>query len=1217
MEYIMGYNVKKEGFEKRCNDLVTYLDDSGKTKTTNLIINTVDEEVRYSGNKMMDEVHDLISMVYTEDILDKDIYYDWTFNYLYDAILTFDFQNFVLECDGFFSHLAIFEILELLDEMAEEDKNINEYILKNTKFIKLNNMYKEIINVLTSDPNESASAWVMHREKDGYSFKAINGEGTKWGKLEKHYHLESLIDRVADDIFEFNKCKEISEDLKELKNSILPENTLKREKIEDASSKPSKKQMRVDLPQALGVLAEARTEELIKLNEMFESAGESIKDIIESGEELNDEEEEIKNNIIRTMNREQALGEILSIYYGEEDVIDKNIRRMPTHIVFSTLEEWIENPPYMEDGEADEEKVREHNIFCERLTMSIKLVLNRIKSTMEREKENTEHANKEINNLDEALNILGAVRSMELNVVNEINERFKAEEDEDAKLELSIMGMSSIAKEKALRKVYVEITGSKELDYDNDGIVEAESAIKTLESWLKEPIESDDEEFESFCSDRNKAIEIVLYEIKKDLVALKKQNIGREENLDGYDPELIIQFKDGDFEDKIRRICNLTEDQIKWEDIIFCDKLDFSYESLPMNLSEDIRWFLNLREIDLSFSKINIDLDSLYELTSLEYLDLRSAEATGNISNLKNLTSLKSLILSFTKVKGDLDSLSELKSLEVLDLSYTDVSGELSELNKKTILKELELGNTGVLGNLSEIKHMKNLKTLELSDSLISGDISYVKDLILLEKIKLSGTAVFGDISNLSSLTSLNELDLSGLKVSGNITSLRDKISLEYLVLSHTNVAGDINNLSNLLSLRMLYLDYTEVSGDLTSLDHIENLSNNINIDSTDVYDSNFKFKYEVEDIDNYILINWSEKAAEILEIARKKLNLSEEVSVEDNLDKYPDFEKYKFDILTEAASLYNLKCINDFIKYTKEEFVSSKICNPREDTFIIGTSADDLSIFISTYILVTNMSNKNIKKFENKIPDSLYKLSNEEALSAELNYESLNCKLELLELNNQDWFRGPERGYQIGTILGYEKAIFKLKESSNIEKIYNFILEEFENKNEISRSIEGFGNEFYEYFFHGISGEAYGIIKSIIKKYIIGIDDAIAILEDGVDKLTMIEEPIEVESKYNETLYKLQKEHIARNLKAKNAISLLINLCNDDKNYSKESIDSAIEILEEFAVSPIAKLEDSLPRALANEFFEIAREYSFSSFSDDENIAMKVLLRETKNKYI
>lgn len=69
----------------------------------------------------------------------------------------------------------------------------------------------------------------------------------------------------------------------------------------------------------------------------------------------------------------------------------------------------------------------------------------------------------------------------------------------------------------------------------------------------------------------------------------------------------------------------------------------------------------------------------------------------------------------------------------------------------------------------------------------------------------------------------------------------------------------------------MLYLDNTEVYGDLASLDHIENLSNYISYDNIDVYDPNFKFKYEIEDISNYISINWSEKAYEILEIARKK----------------------------------------------------------------------------------------------------------------------------------------------------------------------------------------------------------------------------------------------------------------------------------------------------------------------------------------------------------
>lgn len=499
------------------------------------------DEVKEIRNKEFIIIFEImIENIYVEDICEHQLLYDWFYSYISSVFTIATIEEFILECDGFFSYLAIYEIMEKLKNKAEENSQIKLYI-KDDNFIKLENIYKEIIDGFSMNlgitypldrPIEEylkkLPSWAMYMNWNYDGYDSLDAKGANWKELNNKHSIQDLIDQIADDILEFDGCKEMSEDLKELKNSILPENTLKREKIEDASSKPSKKQMRVDLPQALGVLAEARTEELIKLNEMFESAGESIKDIIESGEELNDEEEEIKNNIIRTMNREQALGEILSIYYGEEDVIDKNIRRMPTHIVFSTLEEWIENPPYMEDGEADEEKVREHNIFCERLTMSIKLVLNRIKSTMEREKENTEHANKEINNLDEALNILGAVRSMELNVVNEINERFKAEEDEDAKLELSIMGMSSIAKEKALRKVYVEITGSTELDFDNDGIVEIESAIITLESWLKEPIEYDDEEFERFCHDRNKAIEIVLYEIKKDLVKSKNEIIGRE-----------------------------------------------------------------------------------------------------------------------------------------------------------------------------------------------------------------------------------------------------------------------------------------------------------------------------------------------------------------------------------------------------------------------------------------------------------------------------------------------------------------------------------------------------------------------------------------------------------------------------------------------------------------------------------------------------------------
>lgn len=65
------------------------------------------------------------------------------------------------------------------------------------------------------------------------------------------------------------------------------------------------------------------------------------------------------------------------------------------------------------------------------------------------------------------------------------------------------------------------------------------------------------------------------------------------------------------------------------------------------------------------------------------------------------------------------------------------------------------------------------------------------------------------------------------------------------------------------------------------------------------------------------------------------------------------------------------------------------------------------------------------------------------------------------------------------------------------------------------------------------------------------GIDEAIGLLEESLERLTKLEDPKEVESRYKETLYTLQKTHIARKLKSKDAISLLINLYNGGKAYS------------------------------------------------------------------
>lgn len=374
-ETIRKYNVdvKKENFEKRCNLLIDSIMKheycESRPNTKDIIANKLDFQ---SGSKSYEFAYLVIGDTYVPNEYEDNFYSGWLFGYIRFVISNSNIEEIILECDGFFSYLAIQEILEILEDMAEKNSELERYI-NDSSFLELKLNIGKILGVLSVEEEDYFDIGIMGKE---------NKRLTDWMRIDGMYFIEYLLEEVSNNLLRIDGCKILSKDLQELSESIIPENTLKNEDVEDKSSESTKNQIRIDFPQALLVLAEARTKEMMKLNEMFESAGERIKDIIESGEELSDEEKRIKNNIIRTMNREQALGEMLSIYYGE-DIIDNNIRRMPTYIVFSTLEEWIENPSYMEEGQASEEEVRENNIFCERLTMSIKLVLNRIKSTME------------------------------------------------------------------------------------------------------------------------------------------------------------------------------------------------------------------------------------------------------------------------------------------------------------------------------------------------------------------------------------------------------------------------------------------------------------------------------------------------------------------------------------------------------------------------------------------------------------------------------------------------------------------------------------------------------------------------------------------------------------------------------------------------------------------------------------------------------------------
>eukprot|EP00913_Durusdinium_trenchii_P007670 g7206.t1 len=123
-----------------------------------------------------------------------------------------------------------------------------------------------------------------------------------------------------------------------------------------------------------------------------------------------------------------------------------------------------------------------------------------------------------------------------------------------------------------------------------------------------------------------------------------------------------------------------------------------SAESIQGDLSF-LRRFPELREVDLSWTRVTGDLSSLRNLSKLEKVDLRQTQVSGKLASLEYLTKLKELYLDHPEVSGDLKSL-ESARLEWLDLDRTKVSGELTSLKKMTGLKRLYLRSTQISGNL-------------------------------------------------------------------------------------------------------------------------------------------------------------------------------------------------------------------------------------------------------------------------------------------------------------------------------------------------------------------------------------------------------------------------------------------------------------------------------------------------------------------------------------
>ena len=154
-----------------------------------------------------------------------------------------------------------------------------------------------------------------------------------------------------------------------------------------------------------------------------------------------------------------------------------------------------------------------------------------------------------------------------------------------------------------------------------------------------------------------------------------------------------------------------------------------------------------LQELYLSKTKISGNLEALENTTGLKVLMLAHIEVNGNLNAL-NINELRYLDLSYTKVKVELKALERATKSFSLQLSHSQVTGDLKSLEKATKLSFLDISGTTLGGDGLELK-FNSLHTFNASGCHFYGTFD-AWALPSLETLDLS----FNEISLVSSIPS-------------------------------------------------------------------------------------------------------------------------------------------------------------------------------------------------------------------------------------------------------------------------------------------------------------------------------------------------------------------------------------------------------------------------------------------------------------------------------
>ena len=254
---------------------------------------------------------------------------------------------------------------------------------------------------------------------------------------------------------------------------------------------------------------------------------------------------------------------------------------------------------------------------------------------------------------------------------------------------------------------------------------------------------------------------------------------------------------------------------------------------------EQLKYMVNLRELDLPASSEITNLAPLTNLNQLQVLRMNDGDSICSVTDLTPLASLTNLEnLQLTCMAENLSPLSGLTNLKVLSLRLPVTVDDISFLSNLTSLQSLNIqdnssGNAHIiLDDLTPLSGLTKLQELRLGVDGIA-DFDWAQNLTELRELTFWGNeATYTDLDGLKKLTKLQSLTLPYPAIVGNEELDPEPYDIQGLAglteLTHLQMyAGvkDLSPLANLTKLQTLYIYNGTTKPSDTSLEPMRNLT--------------------------------------------------------------------------------------------------------------------------------------------------------------------------------------------------------------------------------------------------------------------------------------------------------------------------------------------------------------------------------------------------------